>query len=132
MPRCASLALAVVVATLPWTAARAAESAAVAQPPAPVAPPPAPAASAAVLADETAPVPTKGGEPVIKRTVIEDRGAKIEELRVRGSLQKVVVTPKGPAPGYEVLTGDGYHATADDPGTSRGSAGKRVWNVLRF
>ena len=23
-------------------------------------------------------------------------------------------------------------ATAEDPGTSRGSAGKRVWNVLRF
>jgi hypothetical protein len=74
----------------------------------------------------------KGGEPAIKRTVIEDRAARIEELRVRGTLQKVTVAPKGGAPGYEVLTGDGYHATADDPGTSRGSAGKRVWNVLRF
>jgi len=31
-----------------------------------------------------------------------------------------------------VLTSDGYHPTADDPGTSRGSAGKRVWSVLRF
>jgi hypothetical protein len=75
---------------------------------------------------------TKGGEPAIKRTVIEDRAARIEELRVRGTLQRVTVAPKGGAPGYEVLTGDGYHATADDPGTSRGSAGKRVWNVLRF
>jgi hypothetical protein len=64
--------------------------------------------------------------------VIEDKGAKIEELRVRGSLQRIVVTPRGPAPGYEVLTSDGYHPTADDPGTSRGSAGKRVWSVLRF
>ena len=131
MPRCASLALALVVAALPL-AARAAESAPAAQPPAAAAQPPALAASAALLADETPAVPTKGGEPVIKRTVIEDKGAKIEELRVRGNLQKVVVTPRGPAPGYEVLTGDGYHATADDPGTSRGSAGKRVWNVLRF
>ena len=81
--------------------------------------------------EREAPRPT-GGEPIIRRTVIEDGQARIEELRVRGNLQKVTVAPKGRAPGYEVLTGDGYHATADDPGTSRGSAGKRVWNVLRF
>jgi hypothetical protein len=124
MQRCASLALAV-VAALPSVAAHAAE-------PAPAAPPPAVAASAVPFADETAPAPTKGGEPVVQRTVIEDKGAKIEELRVRGNLQRVVVTPRGPAPGYEVLTSDGYHPTADDPGTSRGSAGKRVWSVLRF
>jgi len=72
------------------------------------------------------------GEPAVKRTVIEDKGATIEELRVRGNLQKVVVKPRGPAPAYEVLTSDGYHPTADDPGTSHGSAGKRVWSVLRF
>ena len=125
MPRCALLALATVVAALPFTAARAAEAA-------PSATPPAIAASAAPLADESAPMPTKGGEPAVKRTVIEDKGATIEELRVRGNLQKVVVTPKGGAPGYEVLTSDGYHPTADDPGTSHGSAGKRVWSVLRF
>jgi len=122
MPRCALLALATVVAALPFTAGHAAETA----------PPPAVAASAAALPDETAPMPVKGGEPAIKRTVIEDKTAKIEELRVRGNLQKVVVTPKGGAPGYEVLTSDGYHPTADDPGTSHGSAGKRVWSVLRF
>jgi len=125
MQRCASLALAVVVAALPVAAARAAEAAS-------SAPPPAIAASAPPLADETAPVPTKGGEPAVQRTVIEDKGAKIEELRVRGNLQKVVVKPRGPAPAYEVLTSDGYHSTADDPGTSHGSAGKRVWSVLRF
>jgi len=125
MQRCASLALATVVAALPFSAARAAEAA-------PAAPPPAIAASAPPLAHETAPVPLKGGEPVVKRTVIEDGQTRIEELRVRGNLQKIVVTPKGRAPGYEVLTSDGYHPTADDPGTSHGSAGKRVWNVLRF
>ena len=124
MQRCALLALATVVAGFPFAAARAAEAA-------PSAPPPAVAASAP-LPDETAPVPMKGGEPAVQRTVIEDKGAKIEELRVRGNLQRIVVTPRGPAPGYEVLTSDGYHPTADDPGTSRGSAGKRVWNVFRF
>ena len=125
MQRLALLALATVVAALPFTAARADEAA-------PAASSPAVAASGAPLVDETAPVPVKGGEPAVKRTVIEDKGATIEELRVRGNLQKVVVKPKGPAPAYEVLTSDGYHPTADDPGTSHGSAGKRVWSVLRF
>src|SRR5690349_14632687 len=125
MPRCAALALAFVVAALPLHGALGAEAA-------PSAQPAAIAASASPRGDETAAVPTKGGEPAIKRTVIEDKGARIEELRVRGNLQRIVVTPKGGAPGYEVLTSDGYHPTADDPGTSHGSAGKRVWNVLRF
>src|SRR5690349_21725904 len=124
MQRCALLALATVVAGFPFAAARAADAA-------PSAPPPAVAASAP-LPDATAPVPVKGGEPAVRRTVIEDKGAKIEELRVPGNRQRIVVTPRGPAPGYEVLTSDGYHPTADDPGTSRGSAGKRVWSVLRF
>jgi len=75
----------------------------------------------------------RAGEPNVRRTVIDDRRARIEELRVRGQLQKVTVAPKGGAPGYEVLVGgEGEHATGTDPGTSRGSTGKRVWNVLRF
>ena len=98
----------------------------------PPAAPTAAAASSAPAADERDARRPTGGEPVVRRTVIEDGQARIEELRVRGNLQKITVAPKGRAPGYEVLTGDGYHATAEDPGTSRGSAGKRVWNVLRF
>jgi hypothetical protein len=95
--------------------------------------PPAASASAALPLEIEDPAPKKGvSEPAIKRTVIEDRSARIEELRVRGQLQKVTVNPKGGVPGYEVLIGDGAHAIGDDPGTSRGSAGKRVWNVLRF
>ena len=74
----------------------------------------------------------RAGEPNVKRTVIDDGRARIEELRVRGQLQKVTVAPKGGAPGYEILLGDGAHAIGDDPGTSRGSAGKRVWNVFKF
>lgn len=74
----------------------------------------------------------RAGEPNVKRTVIDDGRARIEELRVRGQLQKVTVAPKGGAPGYEILLGDGAHTIGDDPGTSRGSAGKRVWNVFKF
>jgi hypothetical protein len=99
--------------------------------PAPARPSASAPSSTAVAEEREASRPT-GGEPVVRRTVIEDGQTRIEELRVRGNLQKVTVAPKGRAPGYEVLTGDGFHATADDPGTSRGSAGKRVWNVLRF
>jgi hypothetical protein len=101
-----------------------------APPPLPAAPP---ASPSALPLDAEDPTPRKAvSEPAIKRTVIEDRSARIEELRVRGQLQKVTVSPKGGVPGYEVLLGDGAHVIGDDPGTSRGSAGKRVWNVLRF
>lgn len=125
MQRRASLAFVACVAALASLAARAADA------PAP-APAPAPdhAASAPLAEESEGPHPA-GGEPVVKRTVIDDGQTHIEELRVRGNLQKVTVVPKR-APGYEVLTGSGWHQTADDPATSSGSAGKRVWNVLRF
>ena len=75
----------------------------------------------------------RAGEPAIQRTVIEDRLAKVEELRVRGQLQKVAVDNKGRAPNYEVLTHDGARDIADGGIVGLGgSAGKRVWNVLRF
>jgi len=125
MQRSALLALGASFAVLSSTGAFAADA-----PPTPS--PPAVAAAPAELPEDAAAVRPKGGEPVVKHTVIEDGQTRIEELRVRGNLQKVTVAPKGRVPGYEVLTGDGFHATADDPGTSRGSAGKRVWNVLRF
>src|SRR6185369_15957163 len=40
----------------------------------------------------------RAGEPNVKRTVIDDGRARIEELRVRGQLQKVTVAPKGNVP----------------------------------
>ena len=72
-------------------------------------------------------------EPNVKRTVIDDSHAHIEELRVRGQLQKVTVDNKGRAPNYEVLTHDGARDIADGGIVGLGgAAGKRVWNVLRF
>jgi hypothetical protein len=118
-----AVALAACVAGLAATGANAADAAS------PAARPPAPAASATLI-DE--PEQLRGGEPYVRHTVIDDGRARIEELRVRGQLQKVTVDPKGRIPSYEILLGDGAHVVGDDPGTSRGSAGKRVWNVLRF
>ena len=100
------------------------------------APPPARAASGSAPAPARTTIEEievgRAGEPNVRRTVIDDGRARIEELRVRGQLQKVTVEPKGRAPGYEILLGDGAHVVGDDPGTSRGSAGKRVWNVFKF
>jgi hypothetical protein len=101
------------------------------RPPPPPPPPPATPPSTSTTTIEEIEV-GRAGEPNVKRTVIDDGRARIEELRVRGQLQKVTVAPKGGAPGYEILLGDGAHPIGDDPGTSRGSAGKRVWNVFRF
>jgi len=131
-----AIAVAVCAAGMAAAAANAADA-----PPAPARAAAADAASAPARSGaETSPSTTtieeievgRAGEPNVKRTVIDDGRARIEELRVRGQLQKVTVAPKGGAPGYEILLGDGAHMVADDPGTSRGSAGKRVWNVLRF
>ena len=51
---------------------------------------------------------------------------------MRGQLQKVTVDPKGRLPGYEILVGDGSRDLSFGANTSRGAAGKRVWNVLAF
>ena len=71
-------------------------------------------------------------EPVVQETVIEDGRARIDELRVRGELKRITVSPKGSAPRYEIIVGDGSRDFSDGINTSRGAAGKRVWNVLRF
>ena len=96
--------------------------------------------SAASLAQPAAPAPDKAAvasagttEPKVQQTVIEDDGARIDELRVRGFTQRIVVSPKrgGTAP-YEIITGDGSRDLSDGANTSRGAAGKRVWPVLSF
>lgn len=75
----------------------------------------------------------RSGEPDVKRTVIEDEGARIDELRVRGEAQRIVVTPKvGIRKSYEIMTGDASRDAFDGTGGARSSAGKRVWNVLQF
>lgn len=72
-------------------------------------------------------------EPKVERLVHEDEGSRIEELRVRGAVQRIVVTPKvGPKKGYEIITGDGSRDLGDGVNTSRGAAGRRVWHILSF
>ena len=83
-------------------------------------------------AAETAAAP-EGGEPNVKHTVIEDEGSKIDELRVRGQAQRIVVTPKvGIRKSYEIITDSSGREMSDGSGASRGAVGKRVWNVFNF
>jgi hypothetical protein len=76
--------------------------------------------------------PRQAGEPEVSHIVIEDDGARIDELRVRGVPQRIVVTPKARAPGLR----DHHRRRLARPrrgaNTSRGAAGKRVWRVLNF
>jgi hypothetical protein len=77
--------------------------------------------------------PTRG-EPSVQRTVIDDKNARVEELKVRGQVKRIVVTPKQSSKlQYEILPDDGT-GTADNTAshTPHGNEGRRVWNVLQF
>jgi len=78
--------------------------------------------------------PSRGPiEPKVEFIVIEDDGARIEELRVRGHTQRVVVTPKrGTGVAYQIVTGDGSGSQAEAPNATRGTLGQRVWHVFSF
>lgn len=75
--------------------------------------------------------PVVAGEPAVRHVVIEDEGSKVDELKVRGEVKRITVTPKvGPRIPYEVLPADGSRDLSQSG--ARGSAGQRVWQVLSF
>ncbi len=79
--------------------------------------------------------PVEPREPDVHHTVIEDDGSRIEELRVRGVTQRITVTPKvgkADVKSYEIITSDGSRDLGPGANTSRGAAGKRVWNIFQF
>ena len=85
---------------------------------------------------QPAPKAVAPGEPEVQRSVIEDTGARIEELRVRGQVQRITVSPKfgGKAP-YEIITGGGATEIPGGVNAGRGAAGtagKSAWNLLVF
>ncbi|XVJ71770.1 MAG: DUF2782 domain-containing protein [Rhizobacter sp.] len=87
---------------------------------------------------QTAPVTptqttTPAGEPAVQRTVIEDEGSRIDELKVRGQTQRITVQPKvGTTKAYQIITSDGTRNLSDSHGAANGTTGKRVWQVLSF
>jgi hypothetical protein len=90
------------------------------------------ACSVALGAHAQSAAPAAAGEPQVKRVVIEDDGARIEELRVRGVTKRIVVTPKSGAKAYEIIPLDASHDQQLGPKGGRGASGQRVWNVLNF
>jgi Protein of unknown function (DUF2782) len=90
------------------------------------------AAALSAAAQDATPPAANAAEPAVTRTVIDDDRARIEELRVRGELRSVKVTPKNGAKPYEILVGPGGGAVSDGKASSRGATGQRVWNVLQF
>ena len=71
-------------------------------------------------------------EPAVQRTVVEDESVRIDELRVRGQTTRMVVQPKGGRPAYEIITADGWRDVSEGASSTRGAAGKRVWNLMSF
>lgn len=68
-------------------------------------------------------------EPEMRRIVLEDDAVRIEEVRVRGQVQRISVTPKaaGARP-FEIVPAD----PARDVSQQRGLAGQRLWNLFSF
>jgi hypothetical protein len=73
----------------------------------------------------------RGGEPEVRRSVIQDEGSRIDELRVRGETQRISVQPRRGAR-YEIVPAGGARDLATGPTTPRGAVGQRVWRVLQF
>jgi hypothetical protein len=80
----------------------------------------APAAPVAKTDASTSPVASRR-EKLGQTIRIEDGGATIDETRLGGETQSILVQPKGGMPRYEVL-----------PPKGDASGGTRVWKVLGF
>ena len=86
------------------------------------------AAGGARAADAPAPAPAEPPqkpEPVVEYTIVEDDGARIDELKVRGEAQAVTVKTKGPLKSQ-------YEIVMPRKGSSGGAVGQGVWHVLSF
>ena len=72
-------------------------------------------------------------EPAVQHIVIEDKGSKIDELRVRGQTRHVIVTPKvGVTKSYEITVSRTGRIPVEGAAGIDGTVGQRVWNVLAF
>ncbi len=81
------------------------------------------------------PAPSSRGaadtDPSAQHTVVEDDSVRIEELKVRGRSQRIVVKPKN-GPAYEIIPPHNGPDISQGARGTNGAAGKRVWPVLAF
>jgi len=84
-------------------------------------------------AETAAPTGAPRTEQRIERIRIEDAGSRIDELRVGGETQSIVVSPKGGMPAYDVIPERGNSQLMRGERSSTGNTGgTRVWKVLGF
>lgn len=85
----------------------------------------------AAASPAASPAATLPNEPAVQHTKIEDEGSRVEEVRIRGEVRRITVTPKvGTTVPYEVLPAEGSRDLSQSG--SRGVAGQRVWHILTF
>ena len=93
----------------------------------------APPAAPATPASAPGGVEPRGGEPNVRRFVMEDDSNRVEELSIRGQTRSVVVTTKGPlASTYEIGTGDPSREASAAADPRRGTIGQRMWRLFNF
>jgi hypothetical protein len=85
-------------------------------------------AAAALLTACAGPAP----EALVQHRKAEDELTRIEELRVRGQVQKVTVQPKtAGAKAYEIVPPDGGNDPSQKHTTKR-AVGNSVWSIFSF
>ena len=62
----------------------------------------------------------------------EDKGNRIDEVRVGGQTQSVTVKPKSGAPAYELQPSDQARSRPSDGRDGFAERKQRVWNVMGF
>ena len=84
-------------------------------------------------AEAVAPASAQRPDQRIERIHIEDAGSRIDELRVGGETQSIVVSPKGGMPAYDVVPErSNSQLTRGERGSTGNTGGTRVWKVLGF
>ncbi len=95
-----------------------------------------PLAGAMAQAPATTPAPAPSSanarpDQTIERLHTEDAGVIIDEVRVGGQTQQILVQPKANVPAYEVRPSEGARGMAPSSSSSD-TNGSRAWNVLKF
>lgn len=88
-------------------------------------------APAPLVGDNPAPL---GQDRRIEHITIEDRGARIDELRYGGEPQSITVQPLNSVmPAYEIVPQNGARARPQgERDSASGNAGQRVWKLFGF
>lgn len=83
-------------------------------------------------AEDTAPrsTPADRTNQRVERIHVEDKGSRVDEVRIGGKTQSITVTPLvSDLPAYEVQPS---HDVQDRNRSSSGTTGPRVWNMMKF